>query len=133
MSQKTDIRISDYLVVNGQQSYVAYALRENGKKEAEKYYDDLGKSIQASFMRKFELVADGEQLPAKQFKKLPGTDDLFEFIHYGFERIYCFKDFGGWWLTHGFDKKVRKTPPAQTNRGKKIKEEHGNWNIIKDI
>ena len=81
-------------------------------------------------MRKFELLADGIQLPKNQFKKLPGTDGIFEFKHYEGDRIFCFKNLGGWWLTHGHYKKSGNVPPEQTKRAEVIKQEHGNWNII---
>lgn len=130
MSQKTDIRLSDCLVVPGQQSYVAYALRENGEKEAEEYYGGLERTIQASFMRKFKLVADGEQLPKNQFRKLTGTDGIFEFKHYEGYHIFCFKGLGGWWLAHGHYDKNWKVSPEQTKRAEMIKQEHSNWNIV---
>lgn len=124
MSQKADIHLDDYIFEEGRTTFIGYAVRENGKKEAEKYIDSIGKRLKTKFAVPFRRKVNGEILNRDRFSKLPGSDDIFEFKCFGKPRILCFKFEGGWWLTHGFNKKSNRTPKREIQRAEQIKKEH---------
>ena len=124
MSQKADINFAHYIFETGRTTFIGYAVRANGNKEAEEYIDSIGKSLKAKFAVSFRRKVNGEILNRNRFCKLPGSDGIFEFKCFGKPRILCFKFVGGWWLTHGFDKKSNRTPKKEIQRAEQIKKEH---------
>jgi phage-related protein len=74
------------------------------------------------------LITVAERIPKKFFKHLADTDGLYE-VRVEFEgniyRIFCCIDEGKVVvLFNGFQKKSQKTPQAEINKAKKIKEEY---------
>lgn len=62
----------------------------------------------------------------QKFKKLPGTNDLFEFKTTKI-RLLCFWDKGGLVIcTHGFVKKAQKTDRKEISRAQRLKDQYFN-------
>jgi len=67
----------------------------------------------------FRLLEDMDRVPASYFKKLAGTEDIWECrIQFGSNayRIFCFFMNNSVVLTHGFVKKSQKTPAGEIER-----------------
>ena len=67
----------------------------------------------------FRLLEDMDMVPASYFKKLAGTEDIWECrIQFGSNayRIFCFFMNNSVVLTHGFVKKSQKTPAGEIER-----------------
>jgi phage-related protein len=65
------------------------------------------------------LLEDMDIVPASYFKKLAGTEDIWECrIQFGSNayRIFCFFLNNSVLLTHGFVKKSQKTPAGEIER-----------------
>jgi len=65
------------------------------------------------------LLEDMDIVPASYFKKLAGTEDIWECkIQFGSNayRIFCFFMNNSVVLTHGFVKKSQKTPAREIER-----------------
>ena len=65
------------------------------------------------------LLEDMDIVPASYFKKLAGTEDIWECrIQFGSNayRIFCFFMNNSVVLTHGFVKKSQKTPAGEIER-----------------
>jgi len=124
MSQRDDINLADCIFLTGRITFIGYAIRANRKKEAKEYIESFGKSLEAKFAVPFKRKVDGEILNSDRFSKLPDSDDIFEFKCFGQPCILCFKFEGGWWLTHGYNRKSNRTPKRQIQRAEQIKEEH---------
>jgi phage-related protein len=65
------------------------------------------------------LLEDMDRVPASYFKKLVGTEDIWECrIQFGSNayRIFCFFLDNSVVLTHGFVKKSQKTPAREIER-----------------
>jgi mRNA-degrading endonuclease RelE of RelBE toxin-antitoxin system len=59
-----------------------------------------------------------------KFKKLSGTDELYEFKSNDL-RLLCFWDDGSLIIcTHGFIKRTQKAPKSEIERGEKMKREY---------
>ena len=99
---------------------VVFYKTADGSCPIEDFLDSLpGKAVQkATWVLK--ILEDLDVVPASYFKKLTGTEEIWECrIAYGSNtyRIFCF--FAGHSvvvLTHGFVKKSRKTPKAEIER-----------------
>ena len=67
----------------------------------------------------FRLLEDMDRVPASYFKKLAGTEDIWECrIQFGSNayRIFCFFMNNSVVLTHGFVKTSQKTPAGEIER-----------------
>jgi len=74
-----------------------------------------------------ELEVNG-RLESPYGEKVVGQANLFEVrIRKGgnAREFYCYDDGECVWLLNGFEKKTRKTPPAEIKKALKIKKEYG--------
>ena len=75
-----------------------------------------------------QLVEDLDEIPSSYFKKLKGTDEIWECrIQFGsnFYRILCFFVNGALLvLTHGFSKKSRKTPRGEIEKAEIYRKDY---------
>ena len=100
--------------------------------EAEEFLDELEESTQLKFAKVFRKVQDGTN-SANDFKKLPGTNGIYEL------RV---EDKGAWYrvlafmvrfegekqptivATHGFKKKKNKTPQSEIDKAERQKRDY---------
>jgi phage-related protein len=123
MPKKADITIQDCIFFRGTGSSIGWAVRANGKKEAEIYWNRLEKREQVGFLRAFEeMVSVGRIFNQQRFRKLEGR--IFEFKYVTGARILCSSYDRVWWLTHGYTKQSQKTPPNEIRRANQIMKEH---------
>lgn len=117
---------ADHIIVaQGSHGVVAYAVRANGARPAEKFFLGLAekrsKQDQAKLLTLFRRVADGHKLSGHRFKHL--QDKIYEFKS-GQIRILCFGEQNNWFLTHGFIKKRDKCRQEDITKAQRIREEH---------
>lgn len=98
-------------------------------KDAENYILEQNEKIQKKFFLAFDKTQAGHK--GKWFKKLKGSDGIYEFRerdHQKFYRVFAFWDsethasliIG----THGIDKKSNKTPPKEIRKAEQIKKRY---------
>ena len=94
-----------------------YFEKDNGDCPVESFIDSLNKKVQNKVFSVFELVETFPMVPKKFFKKMSGTDDLWEIrVEYqsNIYRFLCFLTTGKLViLTNGFQKKSKKTPKSE--------------------
>lgn len=97
------------------------------------YLDFFGrqtKDVQKKFNWTLQLIATIEQVPAKYFKHLEGTDALYEVrveVGSNIYRAFAFFDEGKLIvLGNAFQKKTQKTPKNELDLAKKIMKEYFN-------
>ncbi len=99
-----------------------------GKCPVQDFLDALpGKAVQ-KIAWVLRLLEDLEIVPATYFKKLVGTEEIWECkIQHGSDiyRIFCFFDSHSVIiLTHGFEKKSMKTPAREIRRAETYRREY---------
>ena len=111
-------------------NYVGAADRETMLTERPKIEEALPGKVAQKAAWVLRLLEDLEMVPANYFKKLIGTDDIWECrIQYGSNiyRIFCFFDSHSVIiLTHGFEKKSMKTPRQEIERAETYRHDYLN-------
>jgi phage-related protein len=99
----------------------------DGKCPVEVFMDSLPGKTARKVTWVLKLLEDLERIPSSYFKKLVGTEEIWEcritFASYTL-RIFCFfADNATVVLTHGFMKKSRKAPVAEIERAEAMRRE----------
>ncbi len=91
----------------------------DGKCPVQEFLDSLPGRVTQKIVWVLRLLEDMDIVPASYFKKLAGTEDIWECrIQFGSNayRIFCFFLNNSVMLTHGFVKKSQKTPVHEIER-----------------
>ena len=91
----------------------------DGKCPVQEFLDSLPGKVAQKIVWVLRLLEDMDMVPASYFKKLAGTEDIWECrIQFGSNayRIFCFFLDNSVVLTHGFVKKSQKTPAREIER-----------------
>jgi len=92
----------------------------DGKCPVQEFLDALPGKVAQKVTWVLRLLEDLERIPAIYFKKLIGTEEIWECrIQFGSDiyRVFCFFDSHSVViLTHGFEKKSMKTPRQEIER-----------------
>jgi phage-related protein len=91
----------------------------DGKCPAQEFIDSLPGKVAQKIVWVLKLLEDLEIVPSSYFKKLVGTEEIWECrIQFGSNtyRIFCFFIDNSVILTHGFVKKSQKTPAGEIER-----------------
>lgn len=101
---------------------------EDGKCPLKDFLDSLpGKAAQKAAWT-LSLLEDFDIVPSSYFKKLTGTEDIWECrvqVASDSYRIFCFFDGKSVIvLTHGFVKKTQKTPQREIKRAESFRREY---------
>lgn len=91
----------------------------NGKCPVQEFIDSLPGKVAQKIVWVLKLLEDLEIIPSSYFKKLVGTEEIWECrIQFGSNayRIFCFFIDNTVVLTHGFVKKSQKTPGGEIER-----------------
>jgi phage-related protein len=91
----------------------------SGKCPVQEFIDSLPGKVAQKIVWVLRLLEDMDIVPASYFKKLAGTEDIWECrIQFGSNayRIFCFFTNNSVVLTHGFVKKSQKTPAGEIER-----------------
>ena len=90
-----------------------------GKCPIQEFIDSLPGKVAQKTVWVLKLLEDLEIVPSSYFKKLVGTEEIWECrIQFGSNtyRIFCFFIDNSVVLTHGFVKKSQKTPVGEIER-----------------
>ncbi|MHB1646906.1 MAG: type II toxin-antitoxin system RelE/ParE family toxin [Candidatus Acididesulfobacter diazotrophicus] len=98
-----------------------------GSCPVKEFLDSLDGKVAQKITWVLSLLEDLDNIPSLYFKKLAGTDGIWECrIKYGSNiyRIFCFmlKD-SNVVLTHGFIKKTQRTPKNEIEKAEKYKND----------
>ena len=91
----------------------------DGRCPVQEFLDSLPGKVSQKIVWVLRLLEDMDIVPASYFKKLAGTEDIWECrIQFGSNayRIFCFFLNNSVVLTHGFVKKSQKTPAREIER-----------------
>jgi phage-related protein len=92
---------------------------EGGKCPVEEFLDSLRPKEAQKVLWVLRLIAELDRIPSQYFKKLTGTEEIWECrirIKSKAYRIFCFFVGGNTLvLTHGYSKKSQRTDPKQIN------------------
>ncbi len=107
---------------------VQFYRTEDGKCYIEKFLDSLPAKTSQKVTWVLNLIEELDYVPDKFFKKLTGTDDIWECrikVKSDIFRILCFfhKD-KVVILTHGFQKKTQKTPREEIEKAEILKKDY---------
>jgi len=99
----------------------------DGKCPVQEFLDSLSGKVAQKVLWTLSLLEDLEIVPSIYFKKLTGTNEIWECrIQYGSNiyRIFCFFDsYSVVVLTHGFAKKSQKTPSREIGRAESYRKD----------
>ena len=99
---------------------VRFYQAEDGKTPAKEFLDSLPRKVAQKVLWVLMVAEELDILPTTYFKKLVGSDDIWECrVQFGSNdyRILCFHTGGSVLvLTHGFMKKTQKTPAKEIER-----------------
>ncbi len=106
---------------------VIFYKTKGGRCPVKELLDSLDGKAAQKIIWVLNLLEDMDNIPSLYFKKLIGSDGIWECrIKYGSNiyRIFCFiLDNSGVVLTHGFIKKTQKTPASEIERAEKYKSD----------
>jgi len=113
----------DDKILKGPCAIVAYARRENGKRLAKDFIENISREEQAKLSKSFRTITKvGNIYNKERFRKVRGK--IFEFKIHPKVRVLCFQRGKTWLLTHGFNKETNKTPEREIKRAEDIMKEH---------
>jgi len=99
----------------------------DGKCPIQGFLDSLPAKAARKVTWVLNLLEDLDVVPSTYFKKLGGTTGIYECrVQFGSNayRIFCFFDSGSVIvLTHGFQKKSRKTPMSEIERAESFRRD----------
>jgi phage-related protein len=106
---------------------VIFYTTPDGKCPIQGFFDSLPAKATQKVTWVLKLIEDFDTVPATYFKKLVGTEEIWECrVSFGSNayRIFCFfKGNSVVVLTHGFMKKSRKTPKAEIEKAEAARRE----------
>ncbi len=113
------------LSIKGRNTYIYSYINNRGEDLPKEYYDSLDVKAKIKILRLLKKFSEtGQMSNREKFKKLPGTYGIFEFKS-DHHRILCFflenQRLKSLVLTHGFKKEKARTPQAEIERTKSIK------------
>jgi phage-related protein len=107
---------------------VVFYKTADGKCPVQEFLDSLSARVVQKVLWTLKLLEDLEFLPVTYFKKLTGSDGIWECrVQSGSNiyRIFCFFDVQSVViLTHGFMKKTQKTPKQEIERAEALKKDY---------
>ena len=93
----------------------------------ENFLDSLSGKQAQRVVWVLQLIEELDTVPAKYFKKLINTDDIWEVrvqVGRNIFRLFGFLDGSDLILNHAFQKKTQKTPPKEISLAEKRKSEY---------
>ena len=100
---------------------------EHQRCPVEEFLDSLPSKSAQKVTWVLSLLEDLKIIPANYFTKMPGTDDIWECrikLGSNIYRIFSFWDGNKIILTHGFIKKMQKTPRSEIERAQDYKKDY---------
>ncbi len=101
---------------------------KTGECPTEEFLDSLPSKMAQKVTWVLKIIEEGDIIPAKYFKKLVNTDEIWECrVSFGNNTVRLLAFFDGprkIILTHGFRKKSQKTPRQEIQRAERYKREY---------
>ena len=105
---------------------ILFYLTENGTCPVQEFLDSLPEKAFQKVVWVLNLITELQRIPTTFFKKLRGSEDIWECrIQFGAEtyRLFGFFNNGSLVvLTHGIKKKSRKTPGGEIRRAENLRK-----------
>lgn len=105
---------------------VKFFVTDSGRCPVKEFLDDLTGKQAKKVTWVLKLIEDMNQVPGRYWKKLKGTDDIWEArVNFGgdtFRVLGFFESEGIIILTNGFQKKTQKTPKNEIKKAEKRKQ-----------
>jgi len=99
----------------------------DGRCAVQEFLDSLPGKVAQKIVWVLRLLEELDRVPASYFKKLAGTEDIWECrIQFGSNayRIFCFFIDSTGMLTHGYVKKSQRTPVHEIERAKVYRRDY---------
>lgn len=106
---------------------VLFYRKSGGECPVEEFLDSLPSKAAKKVVWVLNLAEDLDRIPAHHFCKLADTDDIWEFrVKSGSNifRVFAFWDGSRIILTHGFVKKMQKTPREEIRMTESFKKDY---------
>lgn len=109
-------------IYEGHRHRVVWAREKSGRMRGKEFFDALEQQEQAKFEALFQRLAEtGRIFDPRKFRAEGAGIFCFKIRQ---RRLACFFDGKDIAITHGFVKKGDKVPPGETDRAKRIRNEH---------
>lgn len=106
----------------GRTKRVLWARAGNGRLPAKEFFDQLGPKDRARFQVLFERMGDHGEIRNRE-KFVHEADQIYAFKIFK-QRLACFFDTSDVVMTHGYEKKRDRVPPAELDRARRIRDEY---------
>jgi phage-related protein len=118
--------MSSQTLCSGRKFTIEFAVRSNGTMPAKDFYDnELSEEERSKLKPPFTRLADDGRVDNRErFKKVEGTEELFEFKSHQVRILGFFLRGGRFVLTHGLRKKQDKLPKSEIKVAEAIRAEH---------
>ena len=118
--------MSSQILCSGRKFTIEFAIRSNGTMPAKDFYDnELSEQERTKLKPPITRLADDGRVDNKErFKKVEGTEELFEFKSHQVRILGFFRPCGRFVLTHGLRKKQDKLPKSEIKMAETIRAEH---------
>jgi len=107
---------------------IEFYITETGRCPVSEFLDSLPDKVFQKIAWVLRLISELDQIPSQFFKKLPGTDDIWECrIEYSSNNYRLLGFFYNGSLiifTHGFLKKTKRTPKKEIERAEECKQNY---------
>jgi hypothetical protein len=118
--------MNENILCTGRKIRIEFAIRANGTMPAKEFYDD---NLSESERRKLNppiqrLADDGRVANEERFKKVEGTDELWEFKLHQVRIPGFYLPGGRFVLTHGLRKKKDRLSMSEIKIAQAIRNEH---------
>jgi phage-related protein len=104
---------------------VVFYRMSNGRCPIEDFLDRLPSNVAQKVLWVIKLIKELDMVPSQYFKKLPGTEDIWECrvgLGSNIYRLFAFFEKGDLLiLTHGIAKKTQKTPQQEFRKAEEYK------------
>ena len=101
---------------------------KDGKCPIQEFLDGMPVKVFKKITWVLRLITELDKIPSNYFKKLIGSDDIWEcriIFSSNIYRLFCFFDNGSIIvLTHGFIKKTQKTPYDEIIKAEEYKKDY---------
>ncbi len=101
---------------------------KDGRCPVQEFFDNLPVKVFKKISWILKLITELDKIPSTYFKKLIGSDDIWEcriIFSSNIYRLFCFFNNGSVIvLTHGFIKKAQKTPPDEILKAEEYKKDY---------
>jgi phage-related protein len=117
--------MADHIVCRGSKLTIEFAVCADGNVPAMRFFDSLPQQDKRKLLVLFDRLAEfGQILNREKFKKIEGTNGLFEFKSFQIRMPGFYTTDGRFVITHGFRKKQDAISKAEIETAYEIRQQH---------